>query len=149
MLLRIELVILAVWTTSAMATITFSCFSYPLFDFPSLGFSSTSGLYQINISKITVWSGLFSSNLSFGKYFLDEARKDWWRGWSWRRYYQKYFLFQDYLSTQTPIFCPTLEAIIERSPLISVFLQSPGNLIVLIITWETFIIHHTIKNQKF
>ena len=127
MLLRIELVILAVWTTSAMASITFSCFSYPLFDFPSLGFSSTSGLYQINISKITVWSGLFSSNLSFGKYFLDEARKDWWRGWSWRRYYQKYFLFQDYLSTQTPIFYPMSGPTIKHSLLISVSLPLQGN----------------------
>merc|ERR1711953_1176288 len=52
MLLRIELVILAVWTTSAMASITFSCFSYPLFDFPSLGFSSTSGLFVNSDSNI-------------------------------------------------------------------------------------------------
>ena len=86
MLLRIELVIIAVWTTSAMASITFSCFSYPLFDFPSLGFSSNAGLYQIKKYNVydwyLIWSLLFSSNFaSFGKYFLDEARRDW---WSWR-----------------------------------------------------------------
>ena len=84
--LRIELVILTVWTTSAMASITFSCFSYPLFDFPSLGVSSNSGLYQIkNNNQGLIWSFLFQ----FIKYFLDEARNDWWRCWSWRRNYQK------------------------------------------------------------
>ena len=50
MLLRTELVILVICSTSSIATITFSCFSYPLFDFPSLGFSSTSGWY-LNLSS--------------------------------------------------------------------------------------------------
>merc|ERR1711953_1472329 len=38
--------------TPSIATITFSCFSYPLFDFPSLGLSSTSGIFVNSDSNI-------------------------------------------------------------------------------------------------
>merc|ERR1711874_687368 len=38
--------------TPSIATITFSCFSYPLFDFPSLGLSSTSGIFVNSNSNI-------------------------------------------------------------------------------------------------
>jgi len=67
MLLRIELVIIAVWTTSAMASITFSCFSYPLFDFPSLGFSSNAGLFVNSDSNIL--SNVGANNRTFSADF--------------------------------------------------------------------------------
>merc|ERR1719205_572446 len=45
MLLRHFLLICVIYISFALSSITLSCFSFPLFDLPSLGFSSESGLF--------------------------------------------------------------------------------------------------------
>jgi len=64
MVMKQIILVLVVCISSSFSSITLSCFSYPLFDLPSLGFSSESGLFANSAANVLTNVGANNKTLT-------------------------------------------------------------------------------------